>query len=140
MSYEGYVQRLCEKGHQSEVDAYADLSYDDEGEPVGGKLGTCHCGAKIVWRNGVDQTNLDEHGAIDLERFLLTPGKFATCSQCGHSSIEAEPTYRIPTPEETKRYRTYLGEDNQPRYVESGELVDEIEPGHEHESGCGLGS
>jgi hypothetical protein len=53
VSYEGYVEWLCERGHKSTTDAYSD-------DPL-----KCSCGARYVWRHAVDQTNgecYDDHG------------------------------------------------------------------------------
>lgn len=49
MSYEGYVEYLCERGHLSGADCY-----DDD-------LKVCRCGAPMAFRHAVDQTN----GEID---------------------------------------------------------------------------
>ena len=53
MSYEGYVQYLCEKGHYHTQDCYAD---DATQCPT--------CKRKIIWQNSVDETNgsFDEQG------------------------------------------------------------------------------
>jgi hypothetical protein len=48
MSFEGYFQQLCKKGHYTTVDC---IGYEDEDD-------TCKiCGEKIVWWNIVDVTN-----------------------------------------------------------------------------------
>ena len=46
MSYEGYREYLCRKGHYSTSDAYEDDPTKCE-----------RCGADIDWRHSVDQTN-----------------------------------------------------------------------------------
>jgi len=56
MSYEGYIRVLCNNGHLTEWDYY---EYYNSEEP-----NTCHCGAKFVWRNDVDQTNCEEEKYI----------------------------------------------------------------------------
>ena len=83
MSYEGYVQLLCAKGHLTEIDCYEDIPEK------------CHCGRKFVWRNGVDTTNgsYDDNGnridgAVELEI-----SKEIKCKHCGHGK---EIIYRIP--------------------------------------------
>ena len=51
MSYEGYVIYLCEEGHKSSFDAYADLAKDDY---------SCkhnNCNKPFVWCQSIDQTN-----------------------------------------------------------------------------------
>lgn len=51
MSYEGYDEYLCERGHYSQTDAY------DE------KLETCPvCGARLAYWSSVDETNGVEDG------------------------------------------------------------------------------
>ena len=54
MSYEGYEQRLCARGHLTEASAY--LDYCGEGDdPV-----TCphnDCQSKMVFHHSVDETN-----------------------------------------------------------------------------------
>lgn len=58
MSYEGYTEYLCEKGHYWSANCYF-----DDGEPC------AVCGGAPVWRHAVDQTNgvlskrQDPHGA-----------------------------------------------------------------------------
>ena len=93
MSYEGYDQVLCEKGHLSSFDCF------DEGwmfNPI------CHCGAKLVWYNPVNETNgsfeEDENGIetdirIDgyIELEVLEKGK-----RCEHCGMTGEATYKIP--------------------------------------------
>ena len=95
MSYEGYTQLICKKGHTWMVDCMM----DDE-KP-------CHCGAPIAWSNMVDQTNgcepwkgdpgrMPRHdiindcicGHIDLEQKSLK-----SCDKCG-STLSV--TYKIP--------------------------------------------
>jgi hypothetical protein len=109
MSFEGYNQYLCKKGHLSEVDVY----FDEEKK--------CHCGDKYVWRNQVDQTNgmycecgggyctetFDEEcewcdggridGYVALE--VDTPEEIYQCTdkKCGRHITIAEETYKIPT-------------------------------------------
>ena len=84
MSYEGYTQSLCEKGHLSCFDCW-----DDQEK--------CRCGEKIVWRNNVDQTNGDgEEFVIDMSKYVKTPRKTETCQCCGAVKVLEEETYSIP--------------------------------------------
>lgn len=46
MSYEGFVEFICEKGHYSTYDAYEEDSDKCR-----------HCGSKMKYRHSVDQTN-----------------------------------------------------------------------------------
>lgn len=94
MSYEGHVQTICENGHYSVFGCYSEPDH-------------CDCGAKIAWRNSVDDTNGYSVGEIldvDLKKALVTPPTFCTCA-CGHSHMREQPIYRIPTPEETKAWQ-----------------------------------
>jgi hypothetical protein len=85
MSFEGYYQLLCEKGHYNEKDAY-DFS-QEESCPV--------CGGDLIWKNLVDETNGshdDEGDRIDgyVELDVLSE---KTCECCGGI---LEITYKIP--------------------------------------------
>ena len=94
MSFEGYVQILCENGHLNSRDAidwmYSELSdYKCE-----------ECGGKLVWENTVDETNgVDPetgygYGYVELE--VDKPAVVCTCDKCGNKhEVEAE-TYKIP--------------------------------------------
>jgi hypothetical protein len=108
MSWEGYYQALCEKGHQCSLDPYDSMwlksgygeSLDDE------KGSKCHCGAKIVWYNVVDTTNgsfeVDDSGKevkridgyIELEE--KEPAVHCQCSGCGNTHVSKEATYKVP--------------------------------------------
>jgi len=52
MSYEGYSQKLCARGHLCEIDVC-----DDVGDE-------CFCGEDFVFKNKVDDTNSDSFGII----------------------------------------------------------------------------
>lgn len=98
MSYEGYEQAICANGHLSRIENYQakDLQY-------------CFCGIYFVWRNPVDDTNMDSYGIIPdevFQKFLLTPEKPCKC-KCGHTHIGEEATYRVPSAEETEKARHY---------------------------------
>jgi hypothetical protein len=87
MSYEGYTQLLCSKGHLW----HADCSADTEKE-------VCPtCKSPIVWSNSVDQTNCDEHGYIELE--IDKPSVICKCNKCGIEHTVEPPTYKIPPPD-----------------------------------------
>jgi len=89
MSYEGYVQLLCEEGHQTSYGVY---DYDRD------KL--CRCGAKFVWRNSVDVTNnewsQDEEGnMVRCDGYVaLEVESYDRCECCNHVN---EIVYKIPT-------------------------------------------
>ena len=85
MSYEGYVQRLCAKGHYHTTDCYT----EDEADRCP------DCGSPFVFRNGVNQTNDDG------ERFVMkfevdTPAVTTTCKCCGHTKVLEPIRYKIP--------------------------------------------
>lgn len=104
MSYEGYEQQLCENGHLRIIDAW----FSEEAM-------NCICGAKIVWRNGVDDTNCDAIGYIEMNQFLIKEATQQACEHCGHITKGEPAIYRIPTLEETKRAQTYWdGEEHHP--------------------------
>lgn len=59
MSYEGYVQMLCKKGHYWTHDAYdKDILCPD-------------CGGEAVWCNNVDETNCEAAGYVELETLKI---------------------------------------------------------------------
>jgi hypothetical protein len=103
MSYEGYIQALCENGHYNQFQDRMDV--DPEAE-------VCHiCKSKIVWTNSVDDTNGDHWGLIppDLfNAFLKSPSKVETCN-LGHSHVIFHEVYDIPTEEERVALRSYKG-------------------------------
>jgi hypothetical protein len=91
MSYEGYTQRLCATGHLEDVDCYP--NFDDK----------CSCGAFIVFKNMVDETNgcaaINEQGHcqcgyIPIEQFPVKRPAIH-CSNC--TQIIEQPLYDIPT-------------------------------------------
>jgi hypothetical protein len=97
MSYSGYTQFLCGRGHEFSLDCYE----EDDGNP------RCpHCGARPVWRNGVDTMNgsweVDEvtgeevriDGHVDLE--VNRPAEFCECPRCGDSHVCKWATYKVP--------------------------------------------
>lgn len=96
MSYEGYSQHICRKGHY----------YTCPVDYGGGQSDRCSCGESSAWVNHVDDTNCDNHGFIPIEQFLVREAERCTCS-CGNTHVVQEPTYRIPNKKETKAARTY---------------------------------
>jgi len=103
MSYEGYVQCLCAKGHHWNLDCYQEdeLGYMDEALKKEGKLPVhllCPvCKSPVAWRNGVDQTNCDEHGYVALE--IDKPAVICKCDKCGIEHVVEPPVYKIPPPD-----------------------------------------
>lgn len=92
MSYEGYSQFLCKKGHYWTLDAYETM-WDDKKQkcPI--------CKKEEVWKNMVNVTNgsWDDDGRridnyIELKVKSETSGK---CSACGKKHV-CEITYEIP--------------------------------------------
>lgn len=100
MSYEGFEQHICERGHLFEID---DSTYLEE--PV--RCPTC--AALPAWTNYVDETNCDEVGIIldeGFETLKLTDQETQVCD-LGHTHVTAEATYRIPTDAEADALRHY---------------------------------
>jgi len=90
MSYEGYKQVLCSRGHYWTEDAY-------EGEAP-----KCpDCGSPRAWENSVDTTNgsYDDDGTrIDGHVDLKTknPAIACKCPNCGNEHPSKKATYAIP--------------------------------------------
>ncbi len=99
MSYEGYSQFLCKKGHYWTKNCY-EVMYSDIKEqkcPI--------CGKKAIWENMVDVTNgsFDDDGTriddyIELKQKSELSG---VCSACKEKHI-CERTYFIPKDKEVK--------------------------------------
>lgn len=96
MSYEGYSQFICEKGHTWNVNCEElPQDYDECVETV-----VCpECKSKAIWENMVNLTNgsFDEEGNrndgyIELEVKSETSG---ICSACGDKHV-CKKTYQIP--------------------------------------------
>lgn len=113
MSYEGYEQHICAKGHLfNHADSWTEdavcnaylLSPDDVEK---------RCGAPTAFINSVDDTNCDSHGLI-LERDWLKlkiaePIMIKVKCECGHGKVEREgepARYRIPSDDEVLKVRT----------------------------------
>ena len=75
MSFEGYYQRLCKKGHAWQTDVY----WDNKECPF--------CQTKCIWENLVDTTNDEGHP------ILLKLKKSKICSHC---KTVLECFYHIP--------------------------------------------
>ena len=121
MSYEGYVQVLCANGHYHSFDE----NYDSD-ETV-----ECpDCGANIVWRNRVDDTNGESYGKVpmgvlEVLREVREVTKEVIDGRHVQTTRVVAGVYRIPTPEETKKLRTYCSEDSDyPVYLVGGKEAD----------------
>jgi len=100
MSWEGYYQCICAKGHYfCSPDDYG--LYDNE-------AALCTCGSEAVFSNQVDETNCESVGEIPHEMIRslqVAEAVLETCPHCGHTK-ELEPAhYRVPTEEELKHMR-----------------------------------
>jgi hypothetical protein len=94
MSYEGYYQVLCAKGHYHEVDVYVmpdPLPWDPNP-----KAWTCPwCGSPEIWRNSVDQTNTDGT-EFEVKPRLRRKEVFCKCSKCKNVHMAKPAEYYIP--------------------------------------------
>jgi len=93
MSFEGYYQLLCKKGHYFEMDVYAIGDISDFNCP--------RCKQKIVWWNIVNTTNgsWDEMGNR-IDGYVELKLKYQrVCKECG---VVLEEIYEMP---KTKGYR-----------------------------------
>ena len=92
MSYEGYSQFLCAKGHYWTVDCYAVDFCDDNKCP--------ECGSKAVWENMVNTTNGSYEGneRIDgyVELEVLEEAKTCKCDKCGNEHVVEPVRYKVP--------------------------------------------
>ena len=94
MSYEGYSQFLCKKGHHWTKDCYELDWTDSKGYPK------CPvCGEPHVWENMVNLTNgsWDDDGTridgyVELKQKIKRSG---ICSACGKEHV-CEVNYEIP--------------------------------------------
>ena len=86
MSYEGYSEWLCEKGHYQTSDAYED-------DPT-----TCRkCGAKLVWSHAVDQTNGELYDDDGKPVPGTHPYPLEKIGETTRRITVKEPIYRIPS-------------------------------------------
>jgi len=91
ISFEGYFQQLCKKGHYTSKSA----EYQDEDEKCPS------CGERIVWLNVVDVTN----GSFDNEERIdgYVELKEKSRKVCEHCNTVLEITYKIPKGKGRKR-------------------------------------
>lgn len=116
MSYEGFEEHICAKGHQ--FDTSPSAWFDDYDAP---KCPYCFSPTKFC--NSVDQTNGPSQGEIDEEGWksiLITPEVSQKCN-LGHFHVLSQAVYRIPTKEEMEQYRMYFDE-------ETGDLLTNEDP------------
>ncbi len=110
MSYEGYTQNICEKGHLTTTE---DLPWQSDDSV------TCEiCQSEIVFRNSVDDTNCDSVGVIPdhhLNRLLLSDDVTKVCD-LGHTHVIEHRAYRVPTSTELREMQSYWDNSNQ-KYV-----------------------
>lgn len=95
MSYEGYIQTICERGHysQRDDDYYA---YQAPAWKCSHLFDGVVCGSESKESYSVDDTNCDSYGRREV--ILLTPETYETCN-LGHRHIISAATYRFdPTP------------------------------------------
>lgn len=93
MSYEGYEQKICKKGHYWTIDSQL-TTWKEEKEKC------LICGEEEVWTNSVDVTNgsFDEEdnridGYVEPE---LDEMHHEICSVCGRTHICECSIYKIP--------------------------------------------
>lgn len=95
MSWEGYLQCLCAKGHYFIADPYT--------------VETCpHCASPAAFNNVVDDTNCDSVGEIPLEeldKFKIAEATTTICTQCTHVHMVEPARFRVPTEAEHRRIR-----------------------------------
>lgn len=84
MSFEGYYEFLCERGHFFVKDIYAD---DEE-------LAKCPvCNSSVKWWNIIDTTN----GDYSITKFEIKSEEITKkCEECGHIEIVEHKTYYFP--------------------------------------------
>lgn len=92
MSYEGYSEHICTKGHYYTRDAY---EFNE----------TCPCGAGPAWENMVDQTNDNGYSFADFGLQEKTPVVTQTCECCGHTKQIEQATYHVPNEQDMSAYR-----------------------------------
>lgn len=88
MSYEGYTEFMCRKGHAFTKDAYEALP-----ESCGA------CGDPIVWAREVDVTNGEDPadpGTLPSKLRIKEQAKYETCPTCGHRELTEEALYHVP--------------------------------------------
>ena len=84
MSFEGYHQILCKKGHYIEIDVYMHSN---------GSFVCDICGEGVGWVNLVDQTNVEEVGKVKLKEI---GEDHIPCHCCGGTGLILTPRFEIP--------------------------------------------
>lgn len=89
MSYEGYHQFICPRGHYWTEDVYA-------------SSGICpECGRVAIWTNPVDETNGTFQGDDRIDGYvdivLRAPAVYEECPTCNHREMKEAPVYVIPS-------------------------------------------
>jgi hypothetical protein len=88
MSFEGYYQLLCSKGHLTEADV---MTIDDN--PLKER---CYCGAEMIYYNLVDTTNgsYDDSTGERIDNYVHFKIKqVSMCPTCNHPF---ETLYKLP--------------------------------------------
>jgi hypothetical protein len=90
MSFEGYYQVLCGRGHYHRADCYS-WPHDERhpwacDSPVDGQP----CGAPVGWDNLVDDTNCDAYGRVEMVQ--ITDPVIKRCN-LGHDHVWSAATY-----------------------------------------------
>jgi len=98
MSYEGYNQFICKKGHLFHKDAYEWDELD--------KVRCPHCKAPVAWWNSVDVTNgsyvmdTDTGKDVRIDGYVKLSVKdkavVEKCPHCGSKVLKQRETYKIP--------------------------------------------
>lgn len=100
MSWEGYSQNFCVKGHFFEGTA----GYD--GTPK-----VCEfCNSKIAITNIVDDTNCNSVNKLNpeiLKSWMILDQKIQSCD-LGHSHVVSEAVYKVPSREEVEAARGWV--------------------------------
>jgi nucleoside-specific outer membrane channel protein Tsx len=92
MSFEGYYQVICEKGHTYNKNVYEVHDWAEE---------KCvFCKSKIAWFNTVDLTNGSFIGSKRIDGYIELkidkPTKECECEKCGNIHTTEPATYKIP--------------------------------------------
>jgi hypothetical protein len=91
MSFEGYHQLLCKKGHYFTMDVYFE-------DPVG--VGCPICKEKVAWWHTVDVTNGSFEGKERIDGYIdlkiKTKAKTCKCDKCNNVHVVEDATYEIP--------------------------------------------
>jgi len=95
MSFEGYNQLLCKKGHYFNLDVYEERDIEDIKCPF--------CGENVAWYNIVNVTNGSYEDGVNGERIdgyidlkVKAEAKTCTCDKCNSVHVIEVETYEIP--------------------------------------------